>query len=112
MGNYFAHTSGNFATEIKTYTYIIYKNMATISPSDTLSISAIRNGMLCLSFTLDGCSSMTDVMRELRHAAGNLTGLITLKLRNITQGWSDRRSLMLRPLPGSATGYPSLFEAV
>ncbi|MDE6557316.1 MAG: hypothetical protein K2K55_10205 [Duncaniella sp.] len=81
--------------------------MTAISPLDTLSLSAILNGQECLRLTLSGCSSLSDVLREVRRAAGTLTGLISLRLRNITQGWSDRIPLVLRP---ARAGIPSLFD--
>lgn len=71
--------------------------MATILPTDTLSLSALRNGRLCVNIVISGCSSMSDVIREMRKIAGNISGLISLRLRNITQGWMQNQSVLLRP---------------
>lgn len=89
--------------------------MPQISNTDTLFATVISNGTTLLSTRVSGMSSVAEILQYLRNKAGHLAGLITLRLRNVTCGWSADHSILLRPATVAATpqpgSYPSLFAA-
>ncbi len=93
--------------------------MQTIRITDTLFATVISHGTTLLSARISGMSSISEILEYMRRKAGHLAGLITLRLRNMTSGWSIDRSILLRPAPRPAAapvsaptdGYPSLFAA-
>lgn len=76
-------------------------NLRKISIDDVIFATVIRNGMKIASMTLSGMGSIVDLLAAVSSRVGIVTGLVTLKLRNYTQGWADTRSMMLtRPVMG------------
>lgn len=71
-------------------------NSPSISVYDRISCNLISNGRLVLTFTLTGISNISDIYRYLKDNFGSLKGIITLTMRNITQGWINTRSLCFR----------------
>lgn len=68
--------------------------MATINSSDTIFATVKLRGVTVGSFTLSGMTGFSDVVRHVRHSVGNLAGLVTLQLRNCSQGWSRNSALL------------------
>lgn len=94
--------------------------------TDLLQVTAQSCGVILLTFTLSGVSEINDVFREVRKetaaAGGAASDIVTVKLRNRTQGWTRQHNLVLKRQPGGThipesgrrgaggAGYPSLFN--
>lgn len=72
-------------------------HMDTISINDIIYATATVNGSTTANLRLSGLSSASDVVRAIRREIGSFTGMITITTRNMTQGWSRRKSLYLAP---------------
>lgn len=68
----------------------------SICGTDTLSCSLTSNGRPLSVFNVTGFDSVATLFRYVKEHLGNVRGLITLILRNSTQGWSRSYSLYLR----------------
>ena len=69
--------------------------MATISFSDEIFASITLRGNLLARVRLNGVGSYSEILASLLKAAGRVHGLATVDVRNSSQGWSARRSVML-----------------
>lgn len=69
--------------------------MATIHASDTLFASATIMGRQVFNFAGSGIESLSDLINKVRSAPGMITGLVTLIVRNSSQGWSQSRDFYL-----------------
>lgn len=90
--------------------------MATINPTDLLYATVSGAGVSTISSQLMGMTSIADVFKSIRALASGISGLVTLKLRNRSQGWQQQFSLMLSPVSApkkvvTPAAYPSLFAA-
>lgn len=93
--------------------------MQTIRTTDTLFATVISHGTTLVSTRISGMTTIGEILDYIRRQAGHIAGLITLRLRNMTSGWSIDRSILLRPAqqtaavpdPVPSDGYPSLFAA-
>ncbi len=93
--------------------------MTAINISDLLYVTALSGGVTLLSTSLRGVSSVSDVFRHIKNQIVPLKGLITLRIRNSTQGWAQQHTLVLKeakqPVVSRVTSalrrapYPSLF---
>lgn len=65
--------------------------MATILSSDEIFATVSQRGRVLSSLRLSGITSLADILR----AIGNeIRGLATIELRNSTQGWQRRHTIM------------------
>jgi hypothetical protein len=69
--------------------------MATINTSDTIMASATHMGKTLATVNANGFASFADVVAMLRAKAGSVVGMISINLRNFTQGWSEKRTLYI-----------------
>lgn len=69
--------------------------MATINLQDEVYATLSQRGIVVAKVKMQGIKSLSDVLLQLRSLASNCVGLATLKIRNYTQGWSQRKSIML-----------------
>lgn len=75
--------------------------MATISTSDVIFATIIRGGRALLSTQLSGIDSLSSLVSYLKHVmlvnnmAPCTNSLMTLSVRNHTQGWTASRHLIL-----------------
>lgn len=87
--------------------------MASIHRTDLIQVTAQSCGIVLLSLTMSGASTLTDVFRQVRESAPKDAGIVTVRLRNRTQGWTQQHNLVFRttsPAPSPAPSqYPSLF---
>lgn len=91
--------------------------ITAINHTDLLYITALSGGVTLLSTSMSGASSIGDVFRHIRRIAAAVKGVITLRIRNSTQGWAQQHTIVLRPALAvketAATSrrdaYPSLF---
>ncbi len=69
--------------------------MTAILPSDTIFATVSQRGNILASFRLSGITSLTDVLRYLRRSIADIAGITTIDLRNGSQGWHKRHTVML-----------------
>lgn len=69
--------------------------MATINLHDEIYATLTQRGIIVAKVKMQGIKSLSDVLMHLRSLASNCVGLVTLKVRNYTQGWSQSRSIKL-----------------
>lgn len=69
--------------------------MATINSSDILFASIVRQGSTLLSLRLSGITSLAQLLSQIRRHLTDTAGLVTLKVRNGSQGWTHRQPLIL-----------------
>lgn len=90
--------------------------MASIHCTDLLQVTAQSYGNVLLSLTMSGVTTLGDVFRQVRSSAPDDVGIVTVRLRNRTQGWTQQHNLVfrrsVRPARSRIAGhdaYPSLF---
>lgn len=54
----------------------------------------MRQGHTIFSIQMSGLTSFTELLRKLRKTISNPLGLVTLNLRNSSQGWSQQYALI------------------
>lgn len=73
--------------------------MGTINRSDIIFATLTQRGATLATIRIEGMSSKADIIRHLRSMVRNCLGIVTLNLRNSTQGWQHRQSLLWQPRP-------------
>ena len=73
--------------------------MGKISFNDIIFATATIRGEVAASLRLSGLKSMSDVMKAIKHEIGSANGMLTISLRNMTQGWSGSKAIYLSPTP-------------
>lgn len=71
------------------------KIMATINPSDIIFATIKQHGRILHTLQFSGVLSFSELMKQILNALSSVKGLITLNLRNGSQGWSQQRAIML-----------------
>lgn len=69
--------------------------MANISHSDILFATATMQGRQFFNFAGRGLDSYGSLIDKVRQEASTLSGLVTLTIRNTTQGWAESRDFYL-----------------
>lgn len=69
--------------------------MATISLNDIIFATISLRGRISARVQLCGVSSFSDILARLLPSVSGGRGLATVDIRNGSQGWSVRRSVML-----------------
>ncbi|MDE6101130.1 MAG: hypothetical protein K2L46_07345 [Paramuribaculum sp.] len=69
--------------------------MATISLNDVIFATLSLRGKICASIRTDGVTSYAEILSLLLRKSGISRGLATVDLRNSSQGWTARRSVMI-----------------
>lgn len=69
--------------------------MATIDLQDEVFATLTQRGNIIASVRLIGVNSISNILQQLRLLASKCVGLVTLKIRNRTQGWLQCRQIML-----------------
>lgn len=69
--------------------------MKKITYGDKIYARLVLNGNKVVEIILDDIATMTDLIGEVRALTLKLRGLAKLYIRNMTQGWSMERPLML-----------------
>lgn len=67
-----------------------------VNPSDIIFVTVARLGSPVLQMTVKGSDSFTALMEEVRLNVENLDGLLTIDIRNSSQGTKARRVMRLR----------------
>lgn len=66
--------------------------MKTLSPTDIIFATIRQRGRIIDIIRLSGVVSLTDIIKRLK---GLFSGLTTIDLRNGSQGWSSRHTVMI-----------------
>ncbi len=69
--------------------------MATISSSDNLFASASIMGEQIFNFVGTGVASLGELISKVRNSPMARPGMVTLTIRNSSQGWSQSRAFYL-----------------
>lgn len=69
--------------------------MSIFSPGDTIFATAIHHGREICNICSDSFTGFADLLSRIRHDNGSLTGLVTLRIRNTSQGRTDTRAFYL-----------------
>lgn len=94
--------------------------MSSINRTDRLYITATSGGATIMSSCVSGMASIGEVYKLVKTSAAKAKGVITLCLRNSTQGWSQQHTLVLSGIgipkqafttQSASMPYPSLFGA-
>lgn len=70
--------------------------MATINSSDILFATLIQRGKTVTSVRLSGMTTFNDIIKYLSRMLNGTFGMMTVILRNGTQGWHQQRNIMFR----------------
>lgn len=69
--------------------------MATISPYDNIFAAAIYRGNEIYRFSGNGVADFSELINKIRDHAARIGGMVTVNVRNVTQGWASSRSVYL-----------------
>lgn len=69
--------------------------MARISPDDNLFATVISRGREVFSFQGKGISGFPDLLEKLRDHTPGCGGMVTINVRNSSQGWSHSQAIYL-----------------
>lgn len=69
--------------------------MKTINLSDTLFVTLTQFGSVVINFSICGITSMAELLMAVRKKMSGRAGIVTMNLRNRTQGWSRTEALLL-----------------
>lgn len=69
-----------------------------VGVSDQIFVNAVQYGRVVLECSLTGCESVEQVLCRVRDMLENAHGLVTVNLRNRSQGWTLRRALRFKPV--------------
>ncbi|MCM1517796.1 MAG: hypothetical protein NC117_04065 [Pseudoflavonifractor sp.] len=72
--------------------------MDTINRSDVIFATLMQQGRQVVSIQISGITSIAEVMRKIYGQVKDCIGLATLMLRNGTQGWARRQTIVLKPV--------------
>lgn len=68
--------------------------MAKIDYTDILYVSVSQQGRSLAQMTISGIRSVKELMQRLRQTLHQYSGLLTIQLRNATQGWSRENQML------------------
>lgn len=69
--------------------------MKTISCTDIIFARVSQCGRMVASLCLSGITSIQELYQRISERLGGHVGLITVQLRNGSQGWTDRRHVLI-----------------
>lgn len=90
----------------------------SINSSDRLYLTVMTGRKTLASFSISGVNSMNEIFRYVVDNARGQKGIVTLYLRNGTQGWVQQHTMVINRQSARPKGfrscdsmaYPSLFE--
>ena len=65
----------------------------TISATDRMFVTVSRCGRTVCERMISGIGSMEELLSSVRSMLGDIPGLLSLRIRNASQGWSTRRTI-------------------
>jgi hypothetical protein len=69
--------------------------MAHISPSDIIFATVSLRGAIVASLKLSGITTYQELIAHIRRALTTLRGMVTLDLRCLTGGWTQRSAILV-----------------
>lgn len=90
-----------------------------INSTDRLYLTVMIGRRTLATISVSGVSSLTEVYRHVLNTAQGHKGVMTLYLRNSTQGWVQQHTMVINNNPSaphkeqpaaSSSSYPSLFD--
>ncbi|MDE6378302.1 MAG: hypothetical protein K2K72_06120 [Duncaniella sp.] len=66
----------------------------SLHPTDLLQVSLRSTNRIISSFTLTGIASLNEVLSRVTGTSGSLPGIVTIQVRNRTQGWSSVHNIV------------------
>ncbi len=95
--------------------------MATINRTDRLYVTILHGGYNAYTTEMSGLASLGEVYRQVKNLSSIESGVITLRLRNSTQGWTQQHNIIFKAKPINKPGFtmsekpvsqsPSLFDS-
>lgn len=91
----------------------------SINPTDILAVTYGLGQQASATITLSGAGSLGDVLRQVRAETKGCSGLMKIVVRNRTQGWAQRHTIVFKSEPSTAPAVsrrpswgetPSLFD--
>lgn len=70
--------------------------MGTVSSNDVIFATLSMGGRMIANLRLCGVSSLADIYGHVKDAMQGRHGLVTVRLRNSSQGWQHERALLVR----------------
>lgn len=92
--------SGNFGCSRLGYAGCVYGGNVLHS-SDRLFVNVVQYGKIILDSFFEGYDSVSGLMAAVRQQLGSVAGLITVNIRNCSQGWSGKRIVRLNRVESS-----------
>lgn len=96
--------------------------MATINRTDRLYVTVLHGGTNAYTAEMSGLASLGEVYRQIKNISNIETGIITLRLRNSTQGWTQQHNIILKSksinkpalptMKKNISQIPSLFDSI
>ncbi len=65
-----------------------------IEKGDRIFAHLIKDGRTIVEFMINCIGSVNELMQEIRRMAGDVHGLVKLRLRNQSRGWGQERLIM------------------
>ncbi len=69
--------------------------MTTIKSTDVIFATVIQRGVVLASLRLSGITSLPELLKKIMRTITGAVGITTIDLRNGSQGWQQRRTIML-----------------
>ena len=66
-----------------------------ISHDDIMHASVVQGGKEIFNINLSGITSVAEILRAIRSKVVDLAGIVVVKIRNCSQGWSQSKSLLI-----------------
>ena len=101
--------------------------MTKINRTDRLFVTIFHGGANLYSTELSGLSTIGEIYRQVKDKTSLETGMVTMRLRNSTQGWTQQHNLVhtnknknttkanhssgKADIPAKGDSYPSLFDS-
>ena len=67
-----------------------------INYGDKIFARVSKNGRTVINFVTEKVATISELIAQLRAAVKDLTGLVTIHIRNYNQGWGAEKQLVLR----------------
>lgn len=72
--------------------------METISSSDVIFATLMQHGRQVVNIQVSGITSIAELVRRVYANVRGCIGMATLTLRNCTQGWARRHTIVMKPV--------------
>ena len=90
----------------------------SINSTDRLYLTVMTRRKTVASFSISGVNSMNEIFRYVLNNTHGQKGIVTLYLRNGSQGWVQQHTMVINRQPSlpkevracNSMAYPSLFE--